>query len=204
VASLQKREFIILSSLTSSISCLADVIATAAMCYFLASHKSGFRKTRQLINTLIFYTVNRGVMVAVCQIVVLVIFAVTVQADLWWLPPHLCLSKFHVITLLALLNSRSRSRPQSSDDNILSAIVTDKTTMPGSRGKDKPNSQRFAFGTSHKREDAFGSSPDSIVFAFRPASTISQSGDRSDVYFANANNENGEELDASEGIGAVV
>lgn len=65
---------------------------------------------------LIFYTVNRGVMVAVCQIAILVTFALK-PTGLWWcvsfpkkpdftnvegeyrLPPHLCLSKFHVITL---------------------------------------------------------------------------------------------------------
>jgi len=100
------------------------------------------------------------------------------------------------------LNSRSRSRPQSLDDNVLSAIETDKIIMPGSRGKDKSSSQRFTFGTPHKREDAFGSSPDSIVFAFRPANTISLSNDRSEMYFANANNECGEE--SNERVKGVV
>jgi len=101
VANLAKREFVILSCLTGGMSSAADVIATAAMCYFLASHRSGFGKTKQLIKSLIFYTVNRGVMVAACQITILVTFAVS-PVNLWWLPPHLCLSKLHVITLLAL------------------------------------------------------------------------------------------------------
>ncbi len=80
---------------------MADLIATAAMCTFLASHRTVFKKyvmnvrfaviltkriwcrTKQLIRSLIFYSVNRGVMVALCQIISLVLFTVS-NIAMWW------------------------------------------------------------------------------------------------------------------------
>lgn len=62
---------------------LGDIVATVAMCYFLASHRTGFRKTNNMINTLIFYSVNRGVLVAAAQIAILVVFSID-PGQLWW------------------------------------------------------------------------------------------------------------------------
>jgi len=167
ITNLQKREFVILSSVTGAMSSLADVISTVAMCYFLASHRSGFRKTRQLIRILIFYTVNRGVLVTACQIVIFVAFAIN-QIALWWMPPHLILSKLHVITLLALLNSRKKMRAR--DDDTLGSLATDSSgtgSSYGARAKDKPKPQQrysYRIPRKHEHSDRAPSEPSAIAF----------------------------------------
>jgi len=168
ITNLQKREFVILSSVTGAMSSLADVISTVAMCYFLASHRSGFRKTRQLIRILIFYTVNRGVLVTACQIVIFVAFAIN-QIALWWMPPHLILSKLHVITLLALLNSRKKMRSQD-DGTLLSTLATDSSATGssyGARAKDKPKPQQrytYRIPRKHEHSDGAPSEPSALEF----------------------------------------
>ncbi|KLO09490.1 hypothetical protein SCHPADRAFT_563031 [Schizopora paradoxa] len=132
MVNLGKRKFVILSGVTSSLASVADIIATVAMCYFLASHRSGFRKTNNIIKTLIFYSVNRGVLVVLAQVAILIVFSIDPN-QIWWLPPHLCLSKFHVITLLALLNSRSTMRSRN-DAHVVSAD-TSYTTNNSSEKK---------------------------------------------------------------------
>ncbi|KLO13766.1 hypothetical protein SCHPADRAFT_345517 [Schizopora paradoxa] len=186
VENLAKREFVVLSCLTGGMSSAADIISTGAMCYFLASHRTGFRKTKQLIKMLIFYSVNRGVMVTVCQIAILVTFALK-PTGLWWLPPHLCLSKFHVITLVALLNARSKMRPHR-DDNVLSIMATDRTSMRHSRFKDKLSGPRFALRTSPKHEErVMPSEPSSSIFSYHYA--LSRSSDRSETSITNIESE---------------
>lgn len=164
---------------------MADLIATAAMCTFLASHRTVFKKTKQLIRSLIFYSVNRGVMVALCQIISLVLFTVS-NIAMWWTPFHLCLSKLHVITLLALLNSRTPSAPQQEEHN-LSSIAFSHTAVSSSRGnvnsKNKSNSSRLGFGICHNIEQAGVSSYPS-VYTFTP--TLSQSNVQSKKSLANA------------------
>ncbi|KLO13765.1 hypothetical protein SCHPADRAFT_345249 [Schizopora paradoxa] len=164
VTNLSKHEFVIMSCLTGSMSSAADVIATTAMCYFLSSYRSGFRRTRQFIKTLLFYTVNRGVMVAVCQITILITFAIK-PTDLWWLPPHFCLSKFHVFTLVALLNTRSRMRPQLND-SALNTFSTDRSAnMHHTHSRDKLSALRFAVGPYSKCDETV-KSPDPAIFSY--------------------------------------
>ncbi|KAF8521945.1 hypothetical protein BU17DRAFT_64670 [Hysterangium stoloniferum] len=48
-------------------SVLADVIITCSMCYFLHASRTGIRKTNDLVNALLIYTINRGVLAILLQ-----------------------------------------------------------------------------------------------------------------------------------------
>jgi len=115
----------ILSGITSSFASVADVIATIAMCHFLGSHRPGHRKStvKSIVNTLIFYSINRGMLIIFAQVAILLVFSID-SSQVWWLPPHFLLSKFHIITLLSLLNSRSSmaSRSETGSANYISTL----------------------------------------------------------------------------------
>ncbi|KLO09491.1 hypothetical protein SCHPADRAFT_563536 [Schizopora paradoxa] len=146
-ANLAKHEFVVLSGITSGLASAADIIATAAMCYFLTSHSDGFTKsTKHILKTLLFYSVNRGVLVVLAQAGILILFSIRPD-QVWWIPPHLCLSKFHVITLLALLNSRSTMRLRNGDRR--QEFITNETgTSSASRSGDTNEKKGMAIGAA--------------------------------------------------------
>ncbi|KAM5541163.1 hypothetical protein V8D89_005092 [Ganoderma adspersum] len=58
--------------LTSGLSMLCDILIVAGLCYYLHSKRTGFRSTDSVIDRLIIYAINRGVLTAVCQAVWLI------------------------------------------------------------------------------------------------------------------------------------
>jgi len=99
----------ILGIISSSTAAVCDILGTSAMVLFLSSHEVLHPGTLSVIKALIFFTVNRGVLVAVTQVGHLIAY-LTSPTGVYWLPFHLCQSKIQVITLLAMLNSRDTLR----------------------------------------------------------------------------------------------
>ncbi|KLO11875.1 hypothetical protein SCHPADRAFT_449278 [Schizopora paradoxa] len=86
---------------------MSDVIATGTMCFVLSSFMSDFKPTNRLASCLISYSIHRWVIISVFLTFHFVLY--TVRPASWlWVPFHLNISRLHVISLLALLNSRDR------------------------------------------------------------------------------------------------
>jgi len=112
IAHLSDDRFSVLISIYSGLAAACDIIATISMCIFLMSQNATYSKTKSVLKSLLFYTINRGVLVAIAQVGLLVTFIVAPQQG-YWMPFHLSISKLHINTLLAMLNARDTLRFKS-------------------------------------------------------------------------------------------
>jgi len=100
-------EICILFAVTNVSALLSDVISTGAMCFVFRSFMTDFKPSNRLAVKLISFSLHRWIFISVLQTCHLVFYAVK-PASWLWVPFHLNISKMHVVSLLALLNSRER------------------------------------------------------------------------------------------------
>ncbi|TFK98977.1 hypothetical protein BDV98DRAFT_606462 [Pterulicium gracile] len=88
---------------------LADVIATAALCAYLANAQTGFKGTDSMIKRLMGYIIQRGLLVTVVQITFMILFFMS-KTRLEWLALHVNMTKVYANTFFAMLNARENVR----------------------------------------------------------------------------------------------
>ncbi|KIJ67551.1 hypothetical protein HYDPIDRAFT_38052 [Hydnomerulius pinastri MD-312] len=96
---------------------VADILTTCTLCSILASARGSVKKTRSRLRNLFFFILNRGILVTIIQIGMLVAY-LPATGYLYWMPFHLCKSKLYTNTMLAMLNSRSRDETRLSGPSI--------------------------------------------------------------------------------------
>ncbi|KDR72265.1 hypothetical protein GALMADRAFT_143123 [Galerina marginata CBS 339.88] len=86
---------------------ISDGVATVALSMSFAKARSSSRVKRSItmLQDLLAYTVTRGLLVTLLDVVFMIMFAID-PTNLNWMPIHLSLSKFYVITTIAILNGR--------------------------------------------------------------------------------------------------
>ncbi|KAL5480729.1 hypothetical protein ACEPAI_9669 [Sanghuangporus weigelae] len=135
------------TSIGNSFAATSDIIACYALCFFLASHRTDIGRNRiTLVDTLIFYTVNRGILFCVAQLGNMIAY-ILAPTMLYWVPFHLCLSKLYVNSLrrspkllvtymmlivctVALLNSRHSLRGAAQDVSRMDFRIDPAPTIP--------------------------------------------------------------------------
>jgi len=107
VNGLTSKMFLIVGSLTNSFLALADMLITGTLSYYLRSFRSASRERTNgtILDKLIIYTVSRGTITAVVQILFLAIY-VAWPSKSYWIPFQLILGKLYVNSVLATLNVR--------------------------------------------------------------------------------------------------
>ncbi|KAK0440634.1 hypothetical protein EV421DRAFT_1905357 [Armillaria borealis] len=116
---------------------LADILITVALSWNLSQSRSGIPRTNNVIQKMLTYTINRGVLVTVTQTLTLIMYSVE-QTNLHWMPTHLSINKVYVITMLAILNTRPALREQ------LNSAVTESLEFSTST----PSQGRFPLARS--------------------------------------------------------
>ncbi|PBK63662.1 hypothetical protein ARMSODRAFT_1023858 [Armillaria solidipes] len=116
---------------------LADILITVALSCNLSQSRSGIPRTNNVIQKMLTYTINRGVLVTVTQTLTLIMYTVE-QTNLHWMPTHLSINKVYVITMLAILNTRPALREQ------LNSAVTESLEFSTST----PSQARFPLARS--------------------------------------------------------
>ncbi|KIJ63156.1 hypothetical protein HYDPIDRAFT_92942 [Hydnomerulius pinastri MD-312] len=79
---------------------VSDVLTTGTLCFILFSARGGIKRTKSPIRRLFFFILNRGILVTILQVSMLVSY-VTARSYLYWMPFHLCKSKLYTNTLCA-------------------------------------------------------------------------------------------------------
>ncbi|KIJ48444.1 hypothetical protein M422DRAFT_66337 [Sphaerobolus stellatus SS14] len=115
------RQWILAGKSIASV--LADVILTGSMCYFLHASRTGLQRTNDLLNSLLIFTLNRGVLAMIMEAAVMITFF-TMKNNYIFAALHLMLSKFHTTSLYGLLlqrdSLRAREYHNTSDFSPLS------------------------------------------------------------------------------------
>lgn len=122
---------------------LADILITIALSWNLSQSRSGIPRTNNVIQKMLTYTINRGVLVTVTQTLTLIMYSVE-QTNLHWMPTHLSINKVYVITMLAILNTRPALREQ------LNSAVTESLAFNSSSN---PSQGRFSLARSRVIND---------------------------------------------------
>ncbi|KAH9928743.1 uncharacterized protein B0H18DRAFT_1000425 [Fomitopsis serialis] len=87
--------------------CITDVFITVSLCWILRGNRTGLAQSESRIWWLTFSMVNRGVLTAVLQVVVLVTYAALENSNvLLWLVFHFPGTQIYTNSLLAVLNVR--------------------------------------------------------------------------------------------------
>ncbi|KDR73004.1 hypothetical protein GALMADRAFT_212967 [Galerina marginata CBS 339.88] len=85
---------------------LSDLLIAGTLIYLLRGHRSGIRKTDNLVATLIVYAVNRFLLTSIVEIAEL-IAALVLPRSLWFIGIDFIIGKLYANSLLASLNSRA-------------------------------------------------------------------------------------------------
>ncbi|KAJ7889602.1 hypothetical protein B0H13DRAFT_2666185 [Mycena leptocephala] len=101
----RNHAFAVLNGIAKGFSAGADIVATIAMCMFLKSADTGFKRTSSMLRSLIHVAITRGILVTAAQILLLVIFFAT-TGHLYWLAVHITTTKLYVNTFFGMLNAR--------------------------------------------------------------------------------------------------
>ncbi|KAH8103351.1 hypothetical protein BXZ70DRAFT_925185 [Cristinia sonorae] len=110
----------------------ADMTVSLSLCFFLHMSRTGIKKTESLINILILYTINTGLLTAVDASAGLIMFAV-MPDKLIYVTFYLQLSKLYVNAYLATLNARETLREKSFSNDPLSINLSKISRGTGGR-----------------------------------------------------------------------
>ncbi|KAF8507784.1 hypothetical protein JB92DRAFT_2957596 [Gautieria morchelliformis] len=94
-------------------SVLADVIITLSLCYFLHFSRTGLTRTNELVNSLLIYTINRGVLAMLMEAAVMITY-LAMEDNYLFAALHLMLGKLHTSSLFSLLLQRDTLRKRQS------------------------------------------------------------------------------------------
>ncbi|KZT09002.1 uncharacterized protein LAESUDRAFT_569221 [Laetiporus sulphureus 93-53] len=96
---------------TASLACsiAADTLITTSLCFYLQRSRSGLRRTDKLIDILIVYTVNTGLITTVLALCTIILSEVLANTY-WDCITYFMISKSYVNSTLATLNARDKLR----------------------------------------------------------------------------------------------
>ncbi|KAM5541187.1 hypothetical protein V8D89_005116 [Ganoderma adspersum] len=117
IFALSSTESLILAGVVDSLSVLCDIIIVEALSYYLHSKRTGFKRTNSMIDRLIVYAVNRGVLTIICQTSHLIVFLAFPGRFIFFVFAILG-GKLYVNTFLATLNAQKSMRGQCHDDVV--------------------------------------------------------------------------------------
>ncbi|PIL34889.1 hypothetical protein GSI_02676 [Ganoderma sinense ZZ0214-1] len=107
----------ILTGVADGLSVLCDVLIVAALSYYLHSKRTGFKRTNSMIDRLIIYAVNRGVLTTICQAGHLIAY-VALPGRFIFLAFALLEGKLYTNTFLATLNAQKAMRNEGGNDVV--------------------------------------------------------------------------------------
>ncbi|KAJ6490012.1 hypothetical protein C8R45DRAFT_1096976 [Mycena sanguinolenta] len=135
--------FAILAGIAKGFGAAADIVATIAMCLFLKSAETGIKRTSGMLKSLMHLVVNRGILVTVAQLLLLITFFAT-PGRLYWLAVHINTTKLYVNTFFGMLNARMSIQERFSTGHMSIS------------GESTANTQRLAATPISAKREKFG------------------------------------------------
>ncbi|KAK7447102.1 hypothetical protein VKT23_013760 [Stygiomarasmius scandens] len=96
-----------LSMTVNVLAAAGDVVISAAICTMLSSSKTGFTWSNHVINRLMLFSINTGLLTSICACLSLVLILV-LPNTLWYFTFYFIIGRFYANSLLATLNARRR------------------------------------------------------------------------------------------------
>ncbi|KJA25048.1 hypothetical protein HYPSUDRAFT_434943 [Hypholoma sublateritium FD-334 SS-4] len=110
-AKLISESWILYTALGSSI--VVDGLITVSLCMLLEGIRTGYRSMDSLVNTLMLYSINTGLLTSLCATACFVTFAIWPHQFVF-MGFYFVLSKLYINSLLAVLNTREALRKRNT------------------------------------------------------------------------------------------
>ncbi|KAI0788212.1 hypothetical protein C8Q74DRAFT_1256579 [Fomes fomentarius] len=107
---------------------VTDVMLTCMMIIYFRTSRTGLKSTETLLNTLIVYTINTGLLTSTLSLCSLVL-ALALPKDFIFVAVNMCAAHSYVVSVLAVMNSRT------SLTAIANATITIDLEIPSSHGR---------------------------------------------------------------------
>ncbi|KAF8128176.1 hypothetical protein EV363DRAFT_1221732 [Boletus edulis] len=157
--SLQFHTFVQLSSLkalsmsVNAVAAAGDVLIAIFLCTLLQKSRTGFRRSDNMINKLIVFSINTGLLTSICAVASLI--SITAWPNTFiYIAFYFCLGRLYCNSLLATLNARKGLRGESRSDEMSLSLqgVQQKTnqSMIGTTTKRTPNNISIKIDTTHE------------------------------------------------------
>lgn len=112
-----REQNLLLMGVGLGLAAITELITTTVLLRKLSIPDTHFKKTQSLLRRLILWLTTRCFLVTANQIIFLIVY-ITQQSTLDWLPFLMLEPKLHVVTILAMLNSRIQQDIESRTDGI--------------------------------------------------------------------------------------
>ncbi|TFK56308.1 hypothetical protein OE88DRAFT_226 [Heliocybe sulcata] len=89
-----------------------DILITVSLCWYLTQSRTGISSMDQIVDAIMVYTINNGILTCVCTVISLICWVV-MPHNLIFLGIHFALSKLYANSFLATINTRETLRERS-------------------------------------------------------------------------------------------
>ncbi|KAH7874977.1 uncharacterized protein C8R40DRAFT_1106528 [Lentinula edodes] len=123
ILSFRAAKFSLLSSTTritstqTGTTAACDILIAVILCMLLHKARSGFQRSDKIIDKLILYTINRGILTSLCALLNLIFFVAIPNTFIFLIPLDIS-SQLYVISVAAMLLSRKSIRRNNVSDHI--------------------------------------------------------------------------------------
>jgi hypothetical protein len=142
-----------ISMAINSVAAAGDVLIAIFLCTLLQKSRTGFRRSDTMINKLILFSMNTGLLTSICAVASLV--SISVWPDTFiYIMFYFCIGRLYCNSLLATLNARKGLRGDSQNDDMSLSLqgVHQKTTqsMVGTSQKRTANNISIKIDTTQE------------------------------------------------------
>ncbi|KAF9474071.1 hypothetical protein BDN70DRAFT_936930 [Pholiota conissans] len=148
----------------NALSTFVDISIAASLCILLNKSRTGFKKSDSIINRLIIFVVNTGVLTTCCAIASLICLIAS-SKSLIYASFYFCIGRLYTNSFLATLNARRSFQSNFDDSNHMmmsmpTSVVSPQGTQLGIVGKSstKNISIRIETATTKDNKDKQDSS----------------------------------------------
>ncbi|KAI6047053.1 hypothetical protein EDC04DRAFT_2876186 [Pisolithus marmoratus] len=133
-----------ISSAVNAITAASDVLIAACLCFLLQKSRTGFRRSDTMINRLMLFSLNTGLLTSIFAVASLISISVWPNAFIY-IGFYFCVGRLYCNSLLATLNARRIIRATSTDDDVSMSLqgVKKSNLATSQRVRISPLYQKF-------------------------------------------------------------
>jgi len=154
---------------TLTVEAFVDVVIAVSMCFYLKQHTPVFTSTNEIINQLMVWTIQTGVVTSLTAISLVITFQTVVPTNFAWLALYTVLAKVYTNSLLASLNGRKKFRGRLDNSIAVNSVMLEfqapsgtNQTTPGSDIESRPGeSHHLQFTNPDKKTTTNGTKTES-------------------------------------------
>ncbi|KAI6105454.1 hypothetical protein F5141DRAFT_1216238 [Pisolithus sp. B1] len=143
-----------ISSAVNATTAVSDVLIAGCLCFLLQKSRTGFRRSDTMINKLMLFSLNTGLLTGIFAVASLISISLWPNAFIY-IAFYFCVG-LYCNSLLATLNARRIIRAASTDDDMSLSLQGARKTNLATSQRPVPNNISIKIDTTHElvRDDA--------------------------------------------------